>query len=116
MANVNLTAQALVRSGIDLTDNAGLNIVDTYLVQNDGRTWLHFKKTGAGACNVTLSTFKEVDGLTKPTRLIVVPATTGDIMAGPFPREIYNDPATGKLQFTLSEITGLTVAIATLGL
>lgn len=111
MANIDLTTQLLSRAGIDLTDNAGLSTGDTYFVRNDGNTVLHFKKSGAGACTVTFATFQNIDGLTKPTRTLVVPATTGDIMAGSWPRDIYNDPATGKLQFTLSEVTGLTVAV-----
>lgn len=114
MANIDLAAQAMSRAGLAATYNGGLTAVDTYRVANDGRTFLHFKKTGANPCNVTIVTFAGPDGLASPNRVVVVPANNGDVMVGRFPREVYNDPATGKLQFTLSEVTGLTVAVVQL--
>ena len=44
-------------------------------------------------------------------RTVSIPASTGDKFIGPFPTGVYNDPATGYLEFTVSDITGLTVAV-----
>lgn len=113
MADVDLTAEQITRVGINATDTGSLSTSDTYKVRNDGKTFLHFKKSGAGACTVTFVTPGTVDGLAVADRTVSVPATTGDVMVGPFPRRIYND-SDGELAFTLSEITGLTVAVLTL--
>lgn len=110
MANIDLTVQDLARSVVLTTSyQAGLSIADTYFVPNDGNVFLHFKKTGAGACNVTMVTPGVADGLAIADPVGVVPASTGDVMLGPFRPETFNDPATGEMSFTLSEITGLSV-------
>jgi hypothetical protein len=116
MATNRLTPQQVVPGGLAAVyavagAGAGqLNVADTYYVNNDGKTVFHFKKSGAGACTVTVDTPYTVDGLAIAQRTINVPATTGDVFCGPFPREIYNQPGTHDLKFTLSEITGLTCA------
>ena len=72
MANNRLTPEAVVRTGLAatyLTDGAGagqLNVTDTYQVNNDEAIGLHFKKSGAGACIVTIVTPGTVDGLAIP--------------------------------------------------
>lgn len=88
-----------------------LNVSDSYQINNDGNTILHFKKSGLGACTVTVDTPYTVDGLAIAQRTITIPASTGDVFAGPFPRDIYNQPGVHDLRFTLSEITGLTCAV-----
>jgi hypothetical protein len=41
-----------------------------------------------------------------------VPATTGDKSSiGPFARDVYDDVEPRRLSFTLSEVTGLDVAV-----
>lgn len=116
MADNRLTSESVSRSGLAATyHSAGagagqLNVTDTYLVNNDGRVILHFKKSGAGACVVSIDTPHTVDGdLAVPPRTVTVPASTGDVFIGPFPTGIYN---TGHdLRFTLDNITGLTCAV-----
>jgi hypothetical protein len=89
-----------------------LNVVDTFVFSNDGRTVLHFMKSGAGACTVTISTPGTVDGLAVADRTVTVAATTGDVVIGPFPPDTYNTPGLSTFAgFTVSEVTGLTVAI-----
>jgi hypothetical protein len=110
MADVTLAVEAIVRSGIDPTDTGSLLTANTYQVQNEGRTFLHFKKSGAGACTVTVVTTAVVDGKAVADQTVTVPASTGDVMCGPWPPEIYNVKGDNYLEFTLSEITGLTVA------
>lgn len=111
MADVRLTPQKITRTGITPSYTGSLSTSDTYLVRNDGKVFLHFKKTGAGDCTVTIQTPKKVDGLDVSERTVTVPATTGDKMIGVFPPLVYNDFGSQDLKFTLSEITGLTVAV-----
>ena len=82
---------------------------DTYKVRNNGRVLLHFKKTGAGNANVTVVTPKQVSGYAVADQVIVVPATTGDVMMAPVNKNLFNDAA-GDVSFTADEATGLTVA------
>lgn len=118
MADINLTVQDVVFAGVDPTDNA-LAIANVYHVPNDGRVFLHFRKTGVGACTVTFDVPRNTTPYTQrraswalstadPT--LVVPATTGDVVAGPYPPETFND-ASGNLLFSVSEATGLTCTV-----
>lgn len=104
MANVNVTVQPAVEGGANAAWVTP-NVVDTYLVPNDGKVMLHFIKTGAGSCNVLIETPKTVEGLAIGDRTIVVPATTGDVICGSFNPAVYND-SQGNLKLTFSEITG----------
>lgn len=79
---------------------------DTYKVVNNGRMVLYVKKTGAGACDVTVVTPNNVGGLAIADRVVSVPATTGERIIGPFPPTLYND-GNQDLSVTFSEITGL---------
>lgn len=109
MPDVRKNLENIVRIGLAAAYDATMNITDTFLVRNTGRMLLHFKKSGAGACIVTIQTPGNVDGLAIAERTVTIPATTGDKFIGPFPPNIYND-VNGDVKFTLSEVTGLTVA------
>jgi len=76
-------------------------------MKNDGRTFLHVKKAGAGSCSMIIKTPAQLGGLDVAERTITIPATTGDMMIGPFPPSVYND-ANGDMRFNFSEVTGLT--------
>ena len=95
MGDTRLDVQKVIAAGIDLTDVTPLLTTETYLVRNDGQTFLHFKKASAVDCVVT------------------VLASGGDMHCGPYPKRIFND-GNNDLKFTLSNIAGLTVAIARL--
>jgi hypothetical protein len=110
VADVRINPQQLDEDGLAPQYTGSLSASDTYLVNNDGRVFLHFKKTGAGDCTVTVETPGSVGGKAIADRTITVPATTGDVMAGPFPPSEFNQPGAHDLEFTLSEVTGLTVA------
>lgn len=110
MSEVTLTPQGLAPTGITPSYTGSLLTTNTYLVRNNGRVMLHFKKSGAGDCTVTIDTPGTVGGLAIAQQTITVAATTGDKMIGPFPSSVYNNSA-GNLSITLSEITGLTVAV-----
>lgn len=81
---------------------------NSYLVKNNGRMLLHFKKTGAGNCDLIIITPQTVDGLAVADRTITIPATTGDVFVALPP--LYNN-SNQDIEFTLSEVTGLTGAI-----
>lgn len=82
---------------------------NTYKVRNNGRTLIHIKKSGAGAANITVETPKTVGGLAVADRVVVVPASTGDVMIAPVNEDIFND-AIGDVNLTTDEDTGLTIA------
>lgn len=113
MSQVTYNPDTILPAGKAATYNSSLSTSNTYLVPNDGNVLLHFKKTGAGACTVTIQTNIHQDGLALPNETVTVPATTGDVFVGPFPPHIFNQ--NGNVQFTLSEITGLSVAAIHLG-
>jgi len=110
MADVRLTPQTLVPTGVTPSYTGSLDTANTYQVRNTGRCLLHFKKSGAGDCTVTITTPATKGGLAVADQTVVVAATTGDEMIGPFPPSIYNNTI-GDVEFTCSEITGLTVAV-----
>lgn len=105
MANTPVATQDAALGGLAPVYTAP-NAVDTFQIPNDGRTLLHVKKSGAGACTVTLQTPGTVRGQAIADPTVVVPATTGDRMIGPFPVDLFSD----TLNVTYSEATGLTHA------
>ena len=109
MADIRINPQQVQKAGAAPTYQGSLTTSDVYLVANNGGTWLQVKKSGAGACVVTVATPRTVDGLAVADLTFNVPATTGDMVVGPFPPDTFNDPV-GDLRITFSEITGLTAA------
>lgn len=109
MADITLTVQRLLPTGITPSYTGSLSTSNTYYVRNSGRTFLHFKKSAAVNAVVTIATPATVGGLAVAEQAVTVVATTGDKMIGPFPPRIYND-GDGDLVFTLSDVDGLTVA------
>lgn len=113
MAQLRKTPERVSRAGLAATYYSDFTVIgsNTYLVRNPGNVILHFKKSGAGDCDVTITTPGNVDGdLAIPQRVVTVPATTGDVFIGPFPPSIYND-SNGDIEFGLEDVTGLTGAI-----
>ena len=112
MSDVTQAVEEMVRAGLAATYNGSLSLSDTYQVQNDGRTFLHFKKSQAADCIVTIVTTAEVDGKAVADQAVTVPASTGDKFIGPFPPAIYNVKGENYLEYTLgTNIDGLTVAL-----
>lgn len=117
MAIVALTQQtAPGGAGAALTAvlNSGLNNADTYTFQNDGRTIIKARKSGAGNCTVTAVTPGKVRGLDIADPTYTVPATTGNVYLGPWAPDAFNDAA-GLVSLTLSETTGLTLEVLSVG-
>lgn len=115
MAQLRKAVENVVRTGLAATYHNDFTVEgsNTYLVRNNGKVFLHFKKSGAGNCTLTVVTPNTVDGLAVTDLTVTIPATTGDKFIGPFPPSIYND-ANGDIEIKLSEVTGLTGAILAL--
>lgn len=109
MAIIALTPNVVAEAGVAAAYITPTT-TDTYTVRNNGKTMLHVKKSGANACNVTVTPQKTVSGHTLSTLVVSVPATTGDKFIGPFNTDVYDDP-NHDVSVTFSEITGLTVAV-----
>lgn len=110
MATVVLNPDVVTEAGLAANYNGGLSLANTYKFRNNGKTLLHFKKTGAGICAVTVAPSAVVRGHAVAAAPFNVPATVGDVFVGPFAPDLYND-VNNDVSFTLSEITGLTVAV-----
>ena len=106
MADVNVSVQQIDRAALTPVYTGSLSTGNNYLVPNDGRTFLHIKKSGASNCTVTVVTPGTVAGQAIADLTATVVATTGDKMMGPFPPDVFGPTMT----VTFSEITGLTMA------
>jgi hypothetical protein len=109
MALIERAVQQITNAGVVPSYLGSLSTSDTYRVNNDGKLILHFKKTGAGACTVTIITPSTVGGLAIADKTVNVPATTGDVMISDLDPAVFNG-GQPYLEFTLSEITGLSFA------
>lgn len=110
MAIVVLAPDVMTEAGVAAAYNGSLNTGNTYKFRNNSKTLLHFKKSGANPCTVTINSPLTVRGHTVAAATFVVPATTGDVFVGPFPHDLYDD-VNHDATFNVSEITGLTVAV-----
>ncbi len=110
MATVTLTPDVAVEAGVAPTRTGALNTGNTYKFRNNGKTILHFRKTGANACTVTINVQATLRGKTVTNQTVNVPANTGDVVIGPFPHDVYDD-TNHDCSFTVSEVTGLDVAV-----
>lgn len=108
MARTARAVQEINRAGLAETFTAADN-TNGETIPNDGRTFLHVKNTGGGACTVTVATPGQVDGLAIADLTATVPATTGDRLIGPFPPGIYTQ-ADGNVYVDYSTGTGIAVA------
>lgn len=102
-----LNSQTISISGLVPTYQAAA--VGGDQVRPGDRTFLHVKNTDGSPATVTIAVPGKEYGVDRADVPIVVPATTGDCMIGPFPRDLV-DPITGNVLVTYSAVTGLTVA------
>ncbi len=107
MGDVTLDPTVAVQGGI-AADPVVMAAADNYIVRNDGRVLLHFVKTGANPATITVVTPKTVSGLAVAELTFVVPATTGDVWAGPFNPDTFND-GSGDMDVSTSEDTAITI-------
>ena len=110
-ADTILAYSQVVNTGLSTSYNTN-NILTTttYNVANDGRVFLHFKKSGAGTATVSIVTAATVQGLAVADLSISIPASTGDKIIGPFAPSLFND-SNGNVGFTVSgDTTSLSMA------
>lgn len=108
---VRVSVEQNLKSGLTATyTSSGLLTTNTYKVRNDGKVLLHFKKTGAGACTVTITTPNTSQGLAIADQTVTVPATTGDVFVGPLPASLFND-SSSDVAFSISDTVGLSFAV-----
>lgn len=102
-----LTIQTVVLGGLAPT-YAAAAAGDTF--PNDGRTILHVKNSNAATRTITVESQRPVvPGYAQADNAVVVAATTGDDMIGPFDPNVWNN-STGRCEITYSATTGLTIA------
>jgi hypothetical protein len=72
-------------------------------------TFLHVKNASAGAVTATVVTPGKTAGLDIADLAVAVPAG-GEVMVGPLPGELFNDPADGLADITWSAAASVTFA------
>jgi hypothetical protein len=88
---------------------------DSFSNNSDESTFIHVKNIGGAACTVTVTPFysnTRVNGIGSVTISpisVVVPATTGERMIGPFPSGVFSDPA-GNVNVNYSSVASLAIA------
>ncbi len=107
MADVPLTPTLSTQAGVAATPTA-MAAADNYIVRNNGRVLLHFVKTGANPATITVISTKTEGALAVEDQTFVVPATTGDVWAGPFNPGTFNDPS-GDMDVATDEDTSITI-------
>ncbi len=111
MTEVRVAPQRTGAAGAIPTRTGSLSTSDTYLIRNDGKTFISLLKTAAVNCVPTIETPATVGGLAVAEQTVAtVVATTGDVIAGPFAPAIFND-SSGDMRITFSDIDGLSIAV-----
>lgn len=112
-AAATLTVQTVTFAGLNYT-TAAASTADNF--PNDGRTFLLFTNANASARTLTLAanaaTRPGFGTIATPSTVVTLPGsgTNGGLaVVGPFPAERFND-GTGKVNYTVDAVTGLTVA------
>lgn len=80
----------------------------------DGDTFLYVKNTNAATRTIAVSTPGTYRGLAVPDPAPTIAATTGELVMGPFPGDLYADPTTGLATITPSATAGVTYAVVKL--
>lgn len=73
---------------------------EDFFIPNDGKVYLHFRKTSTGDSDITFNTYSTVDGLAVADHEIEVSANS-ERFVGPFPTTIYNNE-NGRMKFSVS--------------
>lgn len=108
-----LTVQSAVAAGIVPTYNAA-SVSDTFTDDGSERTFIHVKNSGTQKTLTVVpvqatSNQPGIGPFTVPTMSVIIPATTGDKMIGPFPAAYIN--STGLVTVALDTATGVTTAV-----
>lgn len=74
------------------------------------RTFLHVKNAAGSSMTVTITATGQIRGQLATDMVVTVPATTGDMMIGPIPAELFAGASDGLAAITYSSTTTVTVA------
>ena len=97
-------------AGTAITFSAATVTAGDKAILSDDRSILLVNNGSGGSINVTLDSFKTVQGLTVPARVVACPATT--IKAIPLYKELNGNPAdSNKAHFVCSAVTTVTLAV-----
>ena len=116
MPDKDITVQVTKRTAdvLDLLSDGDTDPLATnndYHFENDGATLILVER-GSTAANLVIKTPATVDGLDVTDRTIAL--QQGTMLYGPFPKGVYNDSA-GKVEFSLSAVADIGVAVVRLG-
>lgn len=95
--------------GLLLPTFSAANASDTFVP--DDRTFLYCKNTNAATRTITLTTPATSRGLAIADPVNTIGATTGELVFGPLPADLYADPTTGFCTVTPSATAGVTYAV-----
>jgi hypothetical protein len=102
-----LAAQAIKIAGLAPTYSAAA--ANTRIACGE-RTFLHVKNTAGSSMTVTITATGQVRGQLAADLIVTVPATTGDMMIGPIPAELFASATDGLASITYSSTTSVTAA------
>lgn len=88
------------------------NASDTFVPTD--RTFIYVKNTNAATRTITITTPGTLRGLAVADPNPTIAATTGELIMGPFPADLYADPNTGFATVTPSATAGVTLAVVQL--
>ena len=77
----------------------------------DDRTFLYVKNTNAATRTIQVLTPNSYRGLAVADPAPTIAATTGELVLGPFPADLWADPTTGLALITPSASAGITYAV-----
>ncbi len=111
MAREELTAQRIQRTGLSTAYTAA--IADGHKFLFDKQVFVHIKNTNGSSRTLTIQTPGTVDGLAVADRTVTIPATTGDVMVGPFSDKYLQSDDMVYIDY--SDTAGVTAGIFRLG-
>ena len=106
-AMATLTIQTIDHTGVAESLVAAAAAGDQFA--NDGRIFIHVLNTNGASRDVTINSQSNCNQGFDHNIVVTVPATTGDMMIGPFPPSRFDDGG-GFVQVTYEAETGVTIA------
>ena len=107
MARGAITLQNISLSGITPSFAAAASDGDGFL--NTGDTYLQIKNGSGADITAAMQTPAKIDGIDIAEITVVIPATTGNKIIGPFETHIFNQ-SDGKVYVDYTAVTTVTVA------
>jgi hypothetical protein len=103
-----LNPQTISLSGTTITFANASGSGDQF--PNTGRELLLVRNSGTSAITVTVTAQGRYRGVPFSNVTFSVPASGGEVIAGPFPPEVFNDTS-GRTSVGYSAVTSVTVAV-----